>query len=276
MKLDNEILKSIITDGWRGRQRISKQFNIEQGSSRVYAAIAQNIDQIHQVKQELNILAKSKGNRVLVIGDLHQPFTLDGYLEFCIGIRNKYQCNKIIFIGDVQDAHFSSYHETNADGDSAGLELEKAERQLAEWYKAFPEASVCLGNHDLIPLRKAQTSGLSSKWIKGLGDVLGTPNWTYAEDFEIDGVLYTHGVGRKARARAKNDMISIVQGHYHSESYIEHFVGLSSHVWAMQVGSGIDRKSYAMAYGKHFNKPHINCGVILENGTLPILEYMKL
>jgi hypothetical protein len=31
-----------------------------------------------------------------------------------------------------------------------------------------------------------------------------------------------------------------------------------------------------MAYSKHFDKMHINCGVVLENGTLPILEYQKL
>ena len=47
-------------------------------------------------------------------------------------------------------------------------------------------------------------------------------------------------------------------------------------MFAMQIGCGVDDRSYAMAYGKHFDKMHINCGVVLENGTLPILEYQKL
>ena len=59
---------------------------------------------------------KSDENRVLVIGDLHEPFCLDGYLEHCVKIRDKYNCNKVIFIGDVIDSHFSSFHTTDVDG----------------------------------------------------------------------------------------------------------------------------------------------------------------
>jgi hypothetical protein len=216
------------------------------------------------------------GRRVLVIGDLHAPFIKYGYLEFCQSVYKKYNCNRVVFIGDILDSHFSSYHEVDPDGHSAGAELQMAKTEIQNWYKAFPKAKVCLGNHDIIPHRKAMTSGVSSTWIKTVGEVLDVPNWEFSEDFYIDDVLYTHGVGRKARLRAKNDLISVVQGHYHSEEYVEHFVGKDQHIWAMQIGCGIDRRSYAMAYGKHFNKPHINCGVVLENGTLPVLEYMKL
>lgn len=251
------------------RSEISSILGVTDSLARTYRGILDNFDMLDTTRP-------TEENRVLVIGDLHEPFALDGYLEFCVEIKNKYQCNKIVFIGDVMDSHASSFHESDSDGDSAGLELDKARERLARWYKAFPIASVCVGNHDLIPFRKAQTLGLSSQWVRPFQDVFNTPNWTYAEDFVIDNVLYTHGIGRKARQRAKNDMMSTSQGHYHSESYIEHFVGLSDHIWAMQVGCGINRKSYAMAYGKHFDKPHINCGVVLENGTLPILEYMNL
>jgi hypothetical protein len=46
--------------------------------------------------------------------------------------------------------------------------------------------------------------------------------------------------------------------------------------FAMQVGCGVDRKSYAMAYGKHFKKPQINVGVVLEGGRYGIIEPMRL
>ena len=42
-------------------------------------------------------------SRILVIGDLHEPFCLDGYLQFCKDTYSKYNCNKVIFIGDVID-----------------------------------------------------------------------------------------------------------------------------------------------------------------------------
>ena len=74
----------------------------------------------------------------------------------------------------------------------------------------------------------------------------------------------------------QQDLISTVQGHYHSESYIKYSVGKRSKLFAMQIGCGVDDKSYAMAYGKYFAKNHINCGVVLENGKLPVIEYMDL
>ena len=224
---------------------------------------------------EFNLIRHS-GNRTLVVGDLHEPFTRDGYLTFCKRIYKKYNCNKVVFIGDLLDNHFSSFYETDPDGHSAAHEFELAEQGVNRWYEAFPKASVCIGNHDLIPSRKAFNAGLSDRWLKEISEVLGVPGWTFNESFVIDNVKYVHGTGRKARQRARDDFMSIVQGHYHSESYIEYYVGESFKFFALQIGCGVDRTAYAMAYGKHFKKMHINCGVVLENGTLPILEYMKL
>lgn len=215
-------------------------------------------------------------SNILIIGDLHAPFIREGYLDFCKNIYTKYKCNEVIFIGDIIDNHYSSFHATDPDGYNAYSELILAKNQITKWYEAFPYAKVCIGNHDLIPNRKAFNSGLSTKWIKSISEVLDTPNWKYSEEFVINDVLYTHGIGRKAINRMQYDLTSVVQGHYHSESYINYLVGKSRKTFAMQVGCGVNDKSYAMAYGKYFNKMHINCGVVLDNGKLPILEYMDL
>ena len=109
---------------------------------------------------------KSKENRILVIGDLHEPFCLDGYLEFCLEQSEKFNTNRTIFIGDVIDNHFSSYHETSADGMGGGQELDLSINKIAKWRDAFPKADVIIGNHDRLIMRKAQTSAIPSKWIK--------------------------------------------------------------------------------------------------------------
>lgn len=213
---------------------------------------------------------------VLVIPDLHSPFIKYGFLEFCKDIERKYKTNRTIFLGDIIDNHYSSYHETDPDGHSAGSELLKAKKEIYFWHKAFPEAVVLLGNHDLIPARKLMTAGLSSSWLKTIEEVLEVPGWTFKEEYILDNIMYTHGNGRKADKRAQRDLISVVQGHYHSESYIRNFVGENFKIFAMQLGCGIDRRTYGMAYAKHFDKQHLNCGVILENGRLPIIEMMDL
>ena len=128
-----------------------------------------------------NNLTKEE-TRVLVIGDLHEPFCLDGYLQFCKDTYANYNCNKVIFIGDVIDNHYSSYHETDAEGMGGKHELDQAVKKLKKWYKAFPVADVTLGNHDRIIMRKAQTSNIPSKWLKEYKDVLEVPNWNFVTD----------------------------------------------------------------------------------------------
>lgn len=219
---------------------------------------------------------KRERDNVLVIGDLHAPFIKEGYLDFCKRMYIKHRCNEVVFIGDICDMHYSSYHEHDPDGHGAAEELSRAKVQIAEFYDAFPKAKVCIGNHDLIPNRKAFSGGLSKHWIRDISEVLETPNWEYAEDFVINGVLYTHGTGRKAKQRCQQEFISVVQGHYHSESYVETFVSEKDLLFAMQVGCGVDRKTYAMAYAKHFKKPQINVGVVLESGRYGIIEPMKM
>lgn len=207
-------------------------------------------------------------NRVLVIGDLHEPFCLDSYLDFCIETYNNYNCNKVVFIGDIIDNHYSSYHETDANGMGGADELEFAIKRLSRWYKAFPNATITLGNHDRIIVRKAQTSNIPSKWIKEYREVLETPKWDFVTDIVIDGVRYVHGdKSNKPMTAAKRDMISTVSGHYHTDMYVNWYFGKDRSIFAMAVGCGIDSKSYAMAYMQGGKKEAIGVGVVVGGHT---------
>ena len=219
---------------------------------------------------------KEKRSNVLVVGDLHLPFVLDGYLEHCQAVYEKYKCDEVVFIGDIIDNHFASYHEVDPDGFGGGEELKRARKELAKWYKAFPYAKVCLGNHDILPNRKAFSSGLSKAWIKPISEVLETPNWEYADSFLINKVYYNHGTGRKAYPRMLDENTSVVQGHYHSDSYVRVHVTHEKTIFAVQVGCGVDRECYAMAYGRNMKKPFINCAAILNGGRNAVIEPMIL
>jgi hypothetical protein len=83
-----------------------------------------------------NLTKKEK--RILVIGDLHAPFTLDGYFEFCKEIYAKYYCNQVVFIGDIIDNHYSSFHSTDPDGIGGGDELDVAISRNREVGKRVP------------------------------------------------------------------------------------------------------------------------------------------
>tara|TARA_R110002012_G_scaffold6160_1_gene28059 strand:+ start:1252 stop:2178 length:927 start_codon:yes stop_codon:yes gene_type:complete len=214
-------------------------------------------------------------SNVLIIGDIHEPFSRKGYLEFVREQQETYDCGTVVFIGDVIDNHYSSYHETETNGLGADDELELAISKIQQWYKVFPEAYVCIGNHDRMAFRKAKTSGVSSKWVRDYDEVLGTPGWDFIEEVEIDGVNYNHGEGGTAKTKMKNELQSQVQGHLHAQSYIEFSTGKHHIIFGMQVGCGVDDNAYAMAYGKNFKKSTISCGVV-KDGVQPILIPMKL
>lgn len=207
-----------------------------------------------------------KERRILVIGDIHAPFTLDGYLDFCKEMYARHNCNQVIFIGDIIDNHYSSYHETDPDGMGGGEELDAAIEVVSKWRQAFPEADVVIGNHDRMIMRKAFTSAIPKKWIKNYNEVLGT-NWNWVEQIVYDDVQYVHGEGGTARTKSKNDMMSTVQGHIHTQAYVEWMVGKNFKIFSMQVGCGIDSKSYAAAYAKNFKKQAIGCGVVIGGHT---------
>jgi len=213
--------------------------------------------------------------RILIIGDLHEPFCLKSYLPWCQEIYAKYNCNQVLFIGDVIDSHASSYHEQDPDGMGGGDELDLAIKKLSRWYKAFPKADVMIGNHDRIAYRKAFTGGIPKRWMKSFSEVLETPTWNYVESIEYDNVLYEHGEGGQAFTKAKNNMMSSVCGHTHTEAYVRWLVGKKFRIFAMQVGCGVDWESYATAYAKNFKKQAIGCGVVI-NGNVAINELMRL
>jgi len=224
---------------------------------------------------------KGKKENVLVIGDPHEPFTREGYMLYCREVQEKYQCGTVVNIGDVVDNHYSSYHESDPDGMGAGDELDKAIVKIAEWHYLFPNSKVCIGNHDDIIRRQLYSNGVSPRWLNPMNEVLGTPTWEWAMEHELYGVKYIHGTGttgaNAAYTRAMKAGQSVVMGHVHTEASVKWHVTKSHKVFGMMTGCGVDDRQYAMAYAKNFPAKYIvSCGVVLEEGTIPIVLPMSL
>ena len=226
----------------------------------------------------LKKMRETDTRNVLVVGDLHCPWDLDEYLPWVVEQYNIWNCTQTIFIGDLLDSAGYSYHEQNPDLPSAGDELNYAIKRVQRWYNEFDEVGtkIIIGNHDRMASRKMMTGGIPSAWLKSYNEVLGTPNWEFVERYVQDGVQYVHGEGGTARTKCRADMMNTVQGHLHTQAYCEHYVGMNFRIFGMQIGCGINHETYAMAYAKYGKKPAIGCGVVLNNGKLPINLLMEL
>ena len=201
------------------------------------------------------------------------------FLPWAVAQQRKYNCGTVVAIGDIVDGNSWNFHEKDPDGMSVGAELEATRQQLASVFAAFPTAFCCLGNHDLLVARKMKAIGLSEKFMKPFGEIFDAPpTWTFGHSITLNDVLYTHGgPGGKADRMAQHSRQSTVQGHYHAESYVHHYVSERDAIFAMQVGAAQDDKAYAFAYGRPFpRKSAIGCGVVLDSGKTPISLLMPL
>jgi len=210
-------------------------------------------------------------SNVLVIADTHEPFCRKGYLEFCKQTQKKFNCKQVVHIGDLVDNHAISYHEHDPDGWSPADEMKIADKKLEKWFKAFPKVKLCLGNHDALVDRKGKTVGLPERCFKSFREMWKLPKgWQVDFEWEIDGVLYKHGLNCGGKNGHLNAAIgarqSCVIGHNHIYAGVDWDATHKDCIFGMSVGCGIDKNAYAFSYGRDFKKrPIIGCGVVFSN-----------
>lgn len=191
--------------------------------------------------------------RILVIGDTHLPCVRKGYLDFCKYLKRHFRCNTVVHIGDVVDEHaVSPNHLALPDAPGASEELIEAREGVREWYGAFPNAKVCIGNHDDRPYRAAAMVHLVQERMRTLNEVWQTPRWQYEYEYIIDHILFTHRTTNGGQCPAFNAMrqraMSVVLGHHHSCSGVRTMANPERCLFGCDVGAGCDDTAIQFRY----------------------------
>lgn len=210
---------------------------------------------------------------VLIVPDIHEPFSIDGFAEWCAEVHDRWGCDSTVFIGDVVDNYATSLHGKDPDNPNATAEFERTAERLDQWFTLFPEAVLTLGNHDDRPMRTAKAGGVSSVFMKSFRETWGIPDgWQICQEALIDGVLYVHqgGGGRNpSLARALVELVPVVSGHYHTCGGVAYHSGRNHTLWGLDVGCGVDRTGYGLAYNKSLRGFILGCGVVVnDNGVM--------
>ena len=211
-------------------------------------------------------------SRVLVLPDLHEPSSRPGALAFCRDLRRKYKTDTTVFIGDVTDWHSISFHAHHPEMPGPSDEYELAFKCLQKWYKAFPKATVCLGNHDRRIVRLAESVNIPKRWIRGYGEGWKTPGWKWVGGIVIDEVSYDHGEGQggsmyPAFNKMKNMGMSCVLGHHHSAGGVKWLVNPLRRMFGLDTGALIDDKSMAFAYNKKAIRRSVLSAAVVIDGV---------
>ena len=217
-------------------------------------------------------------SRILVIGDVHEPVCRKGYPSFCKDLYEEWDCDQVIFIGDIVDWTAISFHAHNPEAPGSADEYRMALAGVQKWYKMFPSAAVTIGNHDARPRRVAESVNIPAKFIRNYSELWGTPGWTWVQSIIVDNVYYCHGHGKgggntPAWNLSKKMGMSTVIGHFHSKGGINWSANPLRRWFGMDTGCGVDDKRYAFAYAKEqVTRSILSAGVILD-GT-PYHEVM--
>lgn len=217
-------------------------------------------------------LAKS----ILVVSDLHCPYEHPDAVKFLAACKKKYKPDTVVCIGDEADFHALSYHESNPDLDSAGLELAKAILALKPIYKLFPKCTVIESNHGSMVLRKTLTGGIPRKALKGYNDILEAPKgWKWVDDVIIKTVAgpvyFCHGKTGAAGRLASQYGCSTVQGHFHEKAQIHYISTPERLMFDLHTGCLANDKSLALQYNKiNPKRPIVSIAVII-NGVPQIV-----
>ncbi|HUW48065.1 MAG TPA: metallophosphoesterase [Patescibacteria group bacterium] len=211
---------------------------------------------------------KLHNRNVLVIGDVHEPATHPGYMAFCKHLRNSFQTNETVIIGDICDNQAISFHASNPECPGPSDEYELTAEKIAKWHKEFPDAYVTIGNHDARVIRLAESMNIPSRYLRDYSEVWNTPTWKWVDEIFIDDVMYFHGINRSGKTpafNAMNDMLcSVVMGHCHSSAGVLWRANTHKRTFGMDTGCGIDVDAFQFAYGKHMRaRPILAAGVVL-------------
>jgi hypothetical protein len=217
-------------------------------------------------------------SRVLAIGDIHEPVSHPGYIHFVVDMYNKWQCDKVVFIGDIMDWHGISFHARNPEAPGVLAEYDLAHERIQQWSDTFPDAKVCIGNHDERIIRLGESVDIPKKFMRNFNEVWDT-QWDWDYNHIIDDVYYFHGVGcgglYPAPNAAKKMLMSVVMGHVHGAAGVKHMASKQRRVFGLDTGCGIDDKAYAFAYGKHhITRSILGCGIVIDG--VPYHEVMPI
>jgi predicted phosphodiesterase len=218
-------------------------------------------------------------SRVLIIGDIHEPVSHPGYLSFCRDLRDRHKCDEIVFIGDIVDHHAVSFHAHHPDAPGPKDEAELTQLGIDRWSEEFPDAKVCIGNHDERIVLLAESVNIPKKFLRTYAESWHTPGWDWQPEHTIDDTYLFHGTAHSGMHPAFNAMkkmaMSVAMGHCHSAGGIKWMVNPTRRFFALDTGCGIDDKAVAFAYGRH-NKTRsvLSAGVILDG--VPYHEIMQI
>lgn len=246
----------------------------------------QAFDNFQAELAEVKKLKNEEHKSILVISDMHAPYNHKDLLNFYNDLKKLVNPDLVVNIGDELDNHAISFHDSDPDLDSAGVELRKGREFLWQLASIFPRVYSVDSNHGSLAYRRQKAHGLPKQLILSYRDIIFShrdeygsivnsnlgKEWFWSDYLVVKTprglVKFKHGEGTAdLRSDISKERMSVVRGHHHSQFNIMYSASNLDLIFGMTVGCGIDDKLAAFSYNKKTNdRPIIGCGLVL-NGV---------
>ena len=199
---------------------------------------------------------KQNNNVILFISDLHAPYHHKDSIAFLAKIKETYKPTRIVNVGDEVDYHALSFHDSDPDLDSAGVELIRAQATIQQLEKIFPVMDLIHSNHGSMVYRRGKAAGMPRHVLKPYNEVLGVGDgWVWHRHLTIDlpdsaPIYVCHGSRKNSEVYAKQLGCNVVQGHYHEDFRLGFYNSPRGIIWGMNIGCLIDDEELAFEYNK--------------------------
>lgn len=276
MKLTEEHIAFLVKhkpfESWNNLYKeFRKYFKLRVGDATIRRAYYRGVDSTPVAPAET-----AKPHTILTISDMHIPYHHEDSIPFLKAIRDKYQPDEVVSIGDLNDWHGISFHSKDADLASPGSELRRNRKYNQALEAVFPEMYIIGSNHGDLPLRKMVFAGLPRDFLRPYNEIYQVgPGWKFVDDLVIKSagrsIYFVHGISKNGLKLAAQRGLNVVQGHYHTVMKVDYVSNPENLLWSMQIGCLIDKRSLAFEYGRlNLDRPIIGTGIII-NGVPRLL-----
>lgn len=227
---------------------------------------------------DISFLKQKQYNSILVIPDMHAPYQHQDTMRFLRAVRDAFSPDLVVNLGDELDHHALSFHDSDPNLDSAGMELERAKKVMHELHAEFPQMLICHSNHGSMHYRRSKAHGIPVQMIRKYRDILFPGGegrgWSWAFGWRVDTaagpVLFRHQ-SANILGDAAHEGANLMVGHSHGNYSVQYSASSHALYWGAYGGCLIDKDSMAFAYGKHTSKkPIVGCTVILDGKPMLI------
>jgi predicted phosphodiesterase len=215
--------------------------------------------------------------RILIIPDLHFPFTNLKALETVLRYVKTFQPNYVVQIGDLYDHYSFSKFRRSLELTTPEEEISFARKLATNMWKSVKKLASkakcfqLLGNHDERLMKRVldklpELESLTQETLSSLYTFKGVTTVFDSRDYvEIDGIVFTHGYMSGLGKHLKQINQSVVIGHSHQGGvYFEQHK--NKILFELNAGHLADTKSLPLSYTPiKISRSTLGFGIIEDN-----------